>query len=146
MTRRLTALALVAGAVLGLTGCAGQVAPGAAPDPGATGVSDACAEIGAVLADGSGALQGLMTDAVTDPQGAVDTVRALADRLGAAVTAAGDGDVADAGAAVHGSYLRLTRLVEKAVAENDPSALGGIGDVLTELSANAKAFTDVCTG
>lgn len=151
MNRRLLALALAATAALGLTACAPTASPsgGAVSDRKTTNtqsVGDACSAVQSAMADAGTELSSFdPAAAAADPQKTIDSLTALAGRVGTALGSIDNQQVYDAGAAVQKGFTDLGDVLQKFTVDKDLSAVSRFPAIQADLTAAITGLSKLCT-
>ncbi len=166
MNRTIAALTIATVAVLGLTACSSAAGESTTDDTasgttsesttqeetteeetGGQSVAEACATVGAVVADAQSELTSIdINTAASDPQGTIDAFSATVDSIGKAADAVSNADVKAAATEMHDVFATVRDVYTKILIDGDVSAAAEMSTAANDLAAAATAFSEVCSG
>lgn len=174
MNRRMTAIAISAVAIFGLTGCTGTLVPAESASSGAGSSSTApsasatatpntseeaadgddtaaggqtVAEACAVVTSSvNDAMVGLQNvDAASDPQTSIDALTTASDAIGAAAGEIDNPEVVAAATGLQGTFSQIAGVAKAVLIDGDTSQAEQMGTLTQELQTSVTSFTELCT-
>lgn len=158
MKKTIAAWTIAAAAVLGLAGCTGapgssaggtsapaSSTPSAAAPASDQSVADGCAAVQSKIQDATAAISDIdMSQAMSDPQGTVDSVSATVDAVGSAADSVSNNEVKTAVSNLYDDAVALRDLLSKVLIDGDMTATAGISGAAADAQSSAQELATIC--